>query len=435
MDYVNIILLGGGKSTRFNYITNKINVQINGKYPLDILLDKISTFNFVKKIIVVGDVLSTMSLDITRVKPGTTRNLSIKNAVSAITDSTHKIIIHDIARPLVSVHLFETIVKASMKNDCCGLYIPLINSIIRMENQEMINSINRNKYVQSVTPQLFTYTHLTNIFSRMTDEDTLNSEMLDLNVKYNYIKPYLIKADYSTYKITNTEDYNILKLFDKMYDKTILITGITGCIGKNLLKHLALYNFRFIFITRSPQKVMELIHSHNIKKYTIINCDLSHPKNIHSIQDIECIDYIILLHGVIRIKDTNSMEIDEIQSIININYVHNILLINLLLQYCNQKSTIINISSSSIYHSRPLQQVYSSSKAAFHNYIEGLKYQYPHHSFYNIVPRRCDTESRHVQSSDNTTDPLDPNDVSQSIIDVLFGLSNKTMNGQQINLK
>ena len=135
-------------------------------------------------------------------------------------------------------------------------------------------------------------------------------------------------------------------------------------------------------------------------------------------------------------KKISQLLIEDINKIVNINYLNNIHLLNILLSYTKQNSVIINISSSSIFGSRDNQQIYSSSKIAFHNYIEGLRLEYIDHMFYNIVPRRCNTLSRrsYINENNMVDDYLNVDDVSESIINVLLGLNNKLTSGCQINL-
>ena len=56
---ISIILLGGGSSTRFNAQENKINLKIDDKYILDILLESFLKISLINEIIIVGDVKHT----------------------------------------------------------------------------------------------------------------------------------------------------------------------------------------------------------------------------------------------------------------------------------------------------------------------------------------------------------------------------------------
>lgn len=437
------ILLGAGSSTRFKNTLNKINIKINNEYPLDILLSRISKLSIINEIVIVGNPQSEFDLQnlnnirCTNVEGGATRILSIKNGIDTLFYPENVIIVHDIARPLVDVELFEKLHQACQEYDASGIYLPMINTILESKNELMVSSIKRESHVQSVTPQAFKYACLKNIGDSIIQEDINETEMLKLHTKYNKSFPKLILGNQSVNKLTYLEDYHLLANYEKIYNKTIFITGVTGSVGTKLLEKLSMYDFKFIFMVRNIDKCKRLLKMYPHMKANIIEGDVSSMDSISKmVQTIKTmnikIDYLLFLHGSISFQNTITMKRDEIMDIINVNYTNNIFLINYLLDFTSKNSIIINISSSSIYGSRPNQQIYSSSKIAFHNYIEGLRFDYSHKSFYNIVPRRCNSDSRKKYFDDETG--LDLNDVSDSIINILLTINNKLMNGHHFDL-
>lgn len=446
---VSCILLGAGSSTRFKNSINKINVKINNEYPLDILLRRISKLKSINEIVIVGNPHSNFNVPSTiryvKVEGDSTRILSIKNGIDALRNRDNVVILHDIARPLADAQLFENLHHSCILHDASGIYLPLSNSVLECENATMISSIQRSKHVQSVTPQAFKYGCLKNIGDSITPEDFEETELLKLHMKYNQTFPKLILGNQSVHKLTYLEDYHLLASYEKIYNKTVIITGITGCIGSRLLEKLSMFDFNFVFIVRDVEKCKQLLQKYPNIKATIVFCDIALIDSITTmVQTIKMmnisIDYFLLLHGSISFQNTMTMKRDEIMDIININYANNVFLINELLTFSNEHSIIVNISSSSIYNSRPNQQIYSSSKIAFHNYIEGLRFDYSNKSFYNIVPRRCNSDSRKAcndttSATTSDTTSLDLGDVSDSIINILLTINNKLMNGHHFDLK
>ena len=113
-----IILLAGGKSTRFNYFENKLNILYNSKKLIQILIEKILEMQNLEKIILVYNedisyLFPHQEDKIIRVNGGDTRLYSLKNAYDKILEinknnnnldnlNNLNIIIHDGARSFIN---------------------------------------------------------------------------------------------------------------------------------------------------------------------------------------------------------------------------------------------------------------------------------------------------------------------------------------------
>lgn len=448
MNSTNVILLGGGTSTRFNYIINKINVKINNKYPLDIILhelEKVNEIYNITKIIIVGNVEYTdkkMESKIVIINGGNTRIESIYNGLNNVDKDVKKIIVHDIARPYVSSFNFIDILEKLDKYEACGIKKKAVNTIIGVKDNILCEKYDRTNCYESLTPQGFTNVickQLLNLdYTNFVDE----TEFLNIILTNFHEQIYMLDGNDNLEKITYLEDLLYFDIYSKINKKTVLITGVTGNIGNEILKELSKYKFKFIFLVRNIDKFNNLILNYNID-YSVYTCDFLHMESVtKSIDEIKndgkMIDYIIISHGNINFNDIDNYTETEIQEIISINYLNNILFIKNIMNLCNAESVVINISSSSIDKSRDKQQIYSSTKIAFHNIINGMRYQYKNSFFYNIVPRRCNTLSRNKAlcniNNDFSDNGIDPSLVAKNIINIIIS-ANKGTNGDDIWIK
>ncbi len=435
---MSIILLAGGNSTRFNYIQNKTEILINGKSSIEIVIKTIKQCDFIDEVILVTSPSRFNSYNglidnIVYAENGKSRLESLKNGFK----KTHNniICIHDVARPLVSVDDLQAIYINTIKYQCCGMVNKLTNNVVKIDNDFMISKVEREQNVETVTPQGITYPYLNNIFNNITLAELENeSELLNLCIKYNNSNPYLVFGNKNLAKLTYIEDYSFIKVMDRLYDKTVLMTGVTGEIGFNILKNLLKFKLRFVFIIRDLNKFNNLIKTiPNFKNYECIICDINTQNDILEIKNkikTTKIDYIILSHGIVKFSNLKSISTNDITEVINVNYLNVIILLRELFELFNNM-LVINISSSSILKSRKDQQIYSSSKSAFHNFINGLKFEYPSSFFYNIVPSRCNTQSRSKNINDDNSLYIDLNDLAENIINIFLTYNNST-NGNDI---
>lgn len=450
-----IILLAGGKSTRFNYFENKLNIIYNSKKLIEILLEKLLQLENLEKIILVyNEEINIISDKIVQVNGGETRLYSLENAYKKILelDSIENlleknIIIHDGARSFINKERFEQINRILNEYNSAGYYKKCVSTIISKVGDFANNSIPRDQFVESHTPQALKFKYLDNIFKNISDlEYEIETEILNLSIKYNNDKPYLILGSDDILKITYLNDYLYLSNYDKINNKNVLLTGVTGGIGSSILKKLLLYNFNVISSGRNEDKIKKLYQEIKIKE-NFIKCDFN---SIESINKFEIdftksnikLDYIILSHGIIKFAQINEISNNEIQEIINVNYLNNIIFLKNILKYLNKNAVVINISSSSINGSRNSQQIYSSSKIAFHNFINGIALDYKDIFFYNLVPKRTNTDSRNLEINTINKDInfnkeeniLEPNDISDNVINLILS-ANKNTSGTDIYIK
>ena len=253
------IILSGGLGKRFDKKLPKQFFKINNKYILEISVEKFIRSNLFKKIIVVTslefleltkEVLKKHSVKI--VVGGKTRQNSVLNGL--IEGKKYKIknvLIHDAARPLISVYLIKNIVRKIQKLDCV---IPMIdvNDSLRMIKNNIYEDLKRNHIKKIQTPQAFKFDKIFNAHLKYKNKDFTDDSII---LSKNGIKINQIKGDFINFKITTKDDlklanmiegekkYNVIKVgsgFDvhEFEDgKSIILFGVKLPFNKKLKGH------------------------------------------------------------------------------------------------------------------------------------------------------------------------------------------------------
>lgn len=156
-------------------------------------------------------------------------------------------------------------------------------------------------------------------------------------------------------------------------NKTILITGHSKGLGKQITLKLLEKNFNIIGISRNKSDIQH----HHLKE---ILCDLSDENAViklnHILSDYD-IDVLILNAGANTIKPPEGYTLSEIQKIIQLNFTSNALLIKMCLNtLLKNKGHIIGIGSYSGLEIKKWNNFYGSSKAALHHLLRNLFEQY-----------------------------------------------------------
>lgn len=164
---------------------------------VDLWLDLCKSYNFESPAIVFG---------------GMTRWESVKNALNAIPHKLCKyVLIHDGARPLVSTYIINNVLSALKKGAVGAIpFVPVIDSIRKLENDGNSVAVDRNKYVAIQTPQGFRFDELIKAYgmaydSKFTDDASVLSA-------FGYTDVTLVNGEVNNIKITNPRDLQIAEL-------------------------------------------------------------------------------------------------------------------------------------------------------------------------------------------------------------------------------
>lgn len=164
--------------------------------------------------------------------------------------------------------------------------------------------------------------------------------------------------------------------------KTILITGATGGIGKELCNTFAEKGFSIIMVGRSEQKLNQLkddlVNQYEVPIYTIL-ADLSQPNAGYSIykeliqQNLE-VDILCNNAGFGLYGEYLDQNVEDIQELLQVN-------IHALLDLCHyignmmkerKSGKIINVSSIAAYFPGPFMATYFASKSYILSYSVAL---------------------------------------------------------------
>ena len=205
--------MAAGTGERMNSDIPKQFIEVNG---LPII---IHTYNVFKKIDHLNICLVLPKTDFTKwsnyinkfidkndiiVQGGDHRNISVRNGVNAIKSKNGLIGIHDGVRPFLSTELINSLFTEAEKNGNAIPFTQTINSLRKIDGNKNF-SVDRSKYVQIQTPQIFEIKLIKDSLNSIekisyTDEASLIEELgLDIN---------LVEGEVENIKITTKKDLN-----------------------------------------------------------------------------------------------------------------------------------------------------------------------------------------------------------------------------------
>lgn len=161
----------------------------------------------------------------------------------------------------------------------------------------------------------------------------------------------------------------------KLKDKTILITGASGDLGKQTAITASEAGASIIITGRNESKLKQTLDLLQGSNHQMILADLSDEDAIIELaQQINNVDGVVHSAGLVEMFPTKFLNRKKIDNTLNINLIAPILLMTALFRYkkINRRSSIVFISSLASEHPYASGAMYAASKAALEAYSKVL---------------------------------------------------------------
>lgn len=214
------ILLMAGSGTRTHLTYNKTLYEINNVPLFMYSLNKLTKVGFDEYIIVVSNsdyeyvcnYLASTPYHVKIVLGGLTRSESVKNAIKEV--STDVALIHDAARPLISIEDIETL-KSNFDRYMLGTMYHHVTDTVRTVDDK-VSLIDRDTLYAVTTPQFFSeklFSTILNNTNNITDEISLFENQYDIafieetsnNIKFTTTND----IDFIKYQLSNKFNYHV----------------------------------------------------------------------------------------------------------------------------------------------------------------------------------------------------------------------------------
>lgn len=226
---VSVIIPAAGIGSRMHHDTPKQYLSIAGKTIIEHSIDAFIDHPTIKRIVVClhkdDTTFSNLSLSqhpkINVVEGGASRAASVHNGLAFLVNkqTDEWVMVHDAARPLLSQHALNMLLKTRENNSMtCGaiLAIPAVDTV-KLANTSTANNmiektLDRNRLWLAQTPQLFKTKSLLHALNMAIEN---NQEITDEASAMEYIgeKVDLIHGEKANFKITHIEDLALAEFY------------------------------------------------------------------------------------------------------------------------------------------------------------------------------------------------------------------------------
>ena len=218
---VSAIIAGAGASVRMGAGISKQLLKIADKTVIEHTAARFKECGYIDEIIIVcpqneREVFQKMFPHYTVTEGGSTRQKSVYNGVCAADDNCTLIVIHDGARPLVTVNEICSVIEDAEKYGSSTLAVPVKDTIKAVENGIVIDTPPRERLFAVQTPQVF------------YKEQYIQAYKTALQNKHDFTddcqliesigeKVHITIGNYENIKITTPEDITIARALLHLY--------------------------------------------------------------------------------------------------------------------------------------------------------------------------------------------------------------------------
>ncbi len=207
-----VIIPAAGMGKRMQANQNKILLTINHKSILEHTVQVFQNDDNCRAIHLAAqrDEISTLQSMLTNyskidviTEGGSERQYSIYNVLKAI-EPCEYVFVHDAARPFVTQDTLNKLYESVQQNHSVIAAVKVKDTIKRIENDQVTETLKRDELWQIQTPQAFSYQLLLDAYNKADADHFLGTD--DASLVERISKVHIVESDYDNIKITTPED-------------------------------------------------------------------------------------------------------------------------------------------------------------------------------------------------------------------------------------
>ena len=218
------IILSAGSGNRIRKNIPKAFLKIHDMYMLEYSIKAFSETKEIHHIILVvpKDYLETTQqlinekayTKVTQILAGgDSRFQSSQKGLSVIPTADAHVLIHDAARPFVSKRIINDCIESLKHHDAVNVLSPVSDTLVKIEKNIIKDTVDRNTYRQTQTPQGFKLAAITKAHQLAVKENMQDiTDDFGLVLKYNTGNYSWVNGSLRNFKITYAEDLEFAKI-------------------------------------------------------------------------------------------------------------------------------------------------------------------------------------------------------------------------------
>lgn len=253
---VGVVIVAAGAGRRMGAEGNKVLLPLKGKAVLAHSVDLFAAMEEITEIVVVTRAVDCPAVEslvqeavqnksIKVVLGGKTRQESVYLGLQALSSETEWVIIHDGARPYLTMSVVRTGLQAVQEHLAVGVAVPVKDTIKRVQDHLIAETLPREELWAMQTPQIFAFPLIRQAHEQALAQGILATDDCALVESLGH-PVHVVQGEYSNIKITTPEDlpqdemfligcgYDVHRL---VADRSLILAGVEIPHSLGLLGH------------------------------------------------------------------------------------------------------------------------------------------------------------------------------------------------------
>lgn len=149
---------------------------------------------------------------------GLTRQNSVHNGLERLSQMSNPpdfVMVHDAARPLLTAQLINQVIQSVTANGACTVAMPVTDTIKKVKNNIVGDTLDRNELVQIQTPQAARFEWLLTAHRKAQAENFVTTDDSTI-LEHSGHKVHIVMGSPYNLKITNPEDLSLCQSLASM---------------------------------------------------------------------------------------------------------------------------------------------------------------------------------------------------------------------------
>ncbi|WP_291587105.1 bifunctional cytidylyltransferase/SDR family oxidoreductase [Comamonas sp. UBA7528] len=386
------VILSGGSGSRFGGALPKQFTKLAGKAVIEYTVDVFEKSAHIDEIMIVSQVnhiertweivkknsWSKVSKVITG---GKERFDSTYSALQALKDydDKSKVLFHDAVRPLISQNIIFECLEALENFEAVDVVIPSADTLVEVYDDGCIANIpNRSMMRRGQTPQGFLLESIKKAYQKAIDANryVFTCDCGVIRSMLPHVRVATVEGSERNLKVTQPVDLFIAEKLlqagskgdylegdslSPLSGKNIVIFGGSSGIGLEM-KNLAVLNGANVEVASRSANGIDIRNLDNVRHFlNEVNSRLGQ------------IDYVVNTAGLLIKKPIDTLSIEEMSDLINVNYTGAVNVAIAAKKFLMESNgMLLNFTSSSYTRGRAYYALYSSTNAAIVNFTQAL---------------------------------------------------------------
>lgn len=424
------IILAAGSGSRFSASCPKQFVKLGGKPVVQHAIEAFLASGAVQQVVVVvhpDDMGRARSMQVTNPlgiplsfhPGGNSRQASSAAGLAVLAGKADRVLIHDGARPLVSVPVIHRVVSALDHHRAVDVSIPAVDTVIRVRDEFVSDFPLRREMRYGQTPQGFHFELIREAHAHAERNGIADATDDCQLVKLLGTQVHNVAGERRNLKITHVEDLYLAEHYLRLAntspmaceddrDLDILCIGSSGGLVSSFIAFTGSENHRLTVLGRQSTPSLDVTCE---ETFIAARSVLEASRRQY--------DALVYFPGLLIQKSLSEMELKEWDAVMNVNLRGAFLTLRHLSPLLRADGSMLFVGSSSYSRGRGDYAAYSASKAGLVNLVQAAAEELPGLRVNVLSPQRFDSPMRARNFSDAPGSLLTAASVSRAIMGAL----------------